>query len=41
MTNKELQEQLKQYPDNAIVAFEYVGAQIVSYDKDANLINIE
>lgn len=41
MTNKELQEILKKYPDNAVVALEYCSILSVSYEKDANLINIE
>lgn len=41
MTNKELQEMLKKYPEDATVAFEYCDINVVNYDKMSNLINIE
>ena len=41
MTNKDLQEHLKKYPDDAIIAFEYCNVYEVRYNKDNNLILIE
>ena len=41
VTNKELQDLLKQYPDDAIVAIEYCNIQELKYIKDINLIVID
>ena len=41
VTNKELQDLLKQYPDDAIVAIEYCNIRELKYVKDINLIVIE
>lgn len=41
VTNKELQDLLKQYPDNAIVVVEYCNVRELKYIKDRNLITID
>ena len=41
VTNKELQDLLKQYPDDAIVAIEYCNIRELKYIKDINLIVID
>lgn len=41
ITNKELQELLKQYPDDAIVCIEYCNIRELEYYEDRNLIVIE
>lgn len=41
LTNKELQDILKQYPDNAIVCIEYCNIRELKYYEDRNLIVIE
>lgn len=41
VTNKELQNLLKQYPDDAIVAIEYCNIRELKYIKDINLIVID
>ena len=41
MTNKELQEILKKYPDDAIVVIEYCNIRQLKYQKDQNIIKID
>ena len=41
VTNKELQELLKQYPDDAIVVIEYCNIRDLKYFKERNLIAID
>lgn len=41
MLNKDLQELLKQFPDNAIVAVEYCDIRRLQYFPDKNLIAID
>lgn len=41
LTNKELQDLLKQYPDDAIVVVEYCNVRELKYIKDSNLIVID
>lgn len=41
VTNKELQDLLKQYPDDAIVAIEYCDIREMKYIKERNLIVID
>ena len=41
MTNKELQDLLKQYPDDAVVAIEYCDIRELTYIEDRNLITID
>lgn len=41
MTNKELQDILKQYPDDAVVVVEYCNIDELKYNKDRNLITID
>ena len=41
VTNKELQDLLKQYPDDAIVCIEYCNVRELKYYEDRNLIVIE
>lgn len=41
VTNRELQDLLKQYPDDAIVAIEYCNIRELKYIKDINLIVID
>lgn len=41
VTNKELQDLLKQYPDNAIVVIEYCNIRELRYNEDRNLITID
>lgn len=41
MTNKELREQLKQYPDDAIIVIEYCNIRDMRYDENRNLIMID
>ena len=41
MTNAELQEILKQYPDDAIVVVEYCNIKQLKYNQDKNLITID
>ena len=41
MTNKELQEILKQYPDDAIVVVEYCNIRQLKYQEDQNIIKID
>ena len=41
MTNKELQDLLKQYPDDAIVVIEYCNIRELQYNQDRNLITID
>jgi hypothetical protein len=41
VTNKELQELLKQYPDDAIVVVEYCNIRALRYNKERNLITID
>ena len=41
MHNSELQEILKQFPDNAIVAVEYCDIKNLKYFPDRNLIAID
>ncbi len=41
VTNKELQELLKQYPDDAVVAIEYCDIRELKYIKERNLIVID
>lgn len=40
ITNKELQDILKQYPDNVIVSIEYCNIRELKYYEDRNLIVI-
>ena len=40
MTNKEFQEQLKNYPDDAVVCIEYCNPKEIVYDKECNLLKI-
>ena len=41
ITNKELQDLLNQYPDDAIVCIEYCNIRELKYYEDKNLIVIE
>lgn len=41
ITNKELQDLLKQHPDDAIVCIEYCNIRELEYYEDRNLIVIE
>lgn len=41
VTNKELQNLLKQYPDDAVVVIEYCNIRHVRYNEDVNLITID
>ena len=41
VTNKELQEMLKQYPDDAIVVIEYCNIRQLKYQEDQNIIKID
>lgn len=41
VTNKELQDLLKQYPDDATVVVEYCNIRELKYNKDRNLITID
>ena len=41
IANKELQDLLKQYPDDAIVCIEYCNIRELKYFEDRNLIVIE
>lgn len=41
VTNKELQDLLKQYPDDAIVVIEYCNIRDLKYFKERNLIAID
>ena len=41
VSNKELQELLKQYPDDAVVVIEYCNIRELKYVKDRNLIIID
>ncbi len=41
VTNKELQDLLKQYPDTATVVIEYCNIRELRYNKDRNLITID
>ena len=41
ITNKELQDLLKQYPDDAIVCIEYCNVRELKYYEDKNLIVID
>lgn len=41
VTNKELQDLLKQYPDDAIVVVEYCNIKELRYNEDINLITID
>jgi hypothetical protein len=41
VTNKELQDLLKHYPDDAIVVIEYCNIRELKYIKDRNLITID
>ena len=41
ITNKELQELLRQYPDDAVVVVEYCNVKELSYNKERNLITID
>ena len=41
VTNKELQDLLKQYPDDAIVAVEYCNIREMKYIKESNIIVID
>lgn len=41
VTNKELRDLLKQYPDDAIVVIEYCNIRELKYIKDRNLITID
>lgn len=40
VTNKELQDLLKHYPDDAVVVIEYCNIRELEYIKDRNLIII-
>lgn len=40
-TNKELQDLLKQYPDDALVVVEYCNIMDMTYYPDRNLITID
>lgn len=41
MKNEELQELLKQFPGDAMVAVEYCDVRRLKYHKDRNLITID
>ena len=41
MTNKELQEWLRQYPENALVTVEYCNINEIRYNDETNIINID
>ena len=41
ITNKELQDLLKQYPDDAMVSIEYCNIRELKYYEDKNLIVID
>ena len=41
VTNKELQDLLKQYPDDAVVVIEYCNIRELRYNEDTNLIMID
>ena len=41
ITNKELQDLLKQYPNDAIVYIEYCNIRELKYYEDRNLIAID
>lgn len=41
ISNKELQELLKQYPDNTLIAVEYCDINKMQYFPDKNLIAID
>lgn len=41
VTNKELQNLLKQYPDDAIVVIEYCNIRDMKYFKESNIIAID
>lgn len=41
ITNKELQDILKQYPDDTMVCIEYCNVRELKYIEDKNLIVIE
>ena len=40
ITNKEVRERLKQFPDNAIVTIEYCDINSMEYDEETNIIYI-
>lgn len=41
VTNKELQDLLKHYPDDAAVVIEYCNIRELRYNEDRNLIMID
>lgn len=41
VTNKELQDLLKHYPDDVIVVIEYCNIRELRYNEDRNLITID
>ena len=41
ITNKELQDLLKQYPNDAIVTIEYCNIREMKYFKESNIIVID
>lgn len=41
VTNKELQDLLKHYPDDAVVVIEYCNIRELRYNEDINLIMID
>jgi hypothetical protein len=41
VTNKELQNLLKQYPDDAVVVIEYCNIRDIRYNEDINLLMID
>lgn len=41
VTNKELQDLLKHYPDDAVVVIEYCNIRELKYVKDRNIITID
>ena len=41
MTNKEFQELLKQYPDDALISIEYCNPREINYNEESNIIYID
>lgn len=41
LTNKQFQEILKQFPEDAIICIEYCNANNPKYIKELNIINID
>lgn len=41
LSNKEFQNLLKQYPDDAIISIEYCNPREIRYNKEQNIIYID